>query len=105
MKHIMHVNQDETQASMIIKERLGQGNKLIEMSLKLLSGRNIYILNTSDIYSKIQNKSKAFLGIGFSNTSKINNVAINKLIEMDLLDLFYHMGIFGLIIVYFKPKE
>ena len=99
MKHIMHVNQDETKASMIIKERLGQGNKLIEMSLKLLSGRNIYILNTSDIYSKIQNKSKVFLGIGFSNTSKINNIAINKLIEMDLLDLFYHMGIFGLIIV------
>ncbi len=73
-------------------------DKLLEISLKLLSSRDIYILNTNNIYVKNLNASNVFFGLGFSNTPKIDDINITKLTEVDLLDLFYHTGIFGLLI-------
>lgn len=74
-------------------------NKNLVVLLKLLSGRNIYILNTNKIFLEHFNVSTLFFGLGFSNTEMIDDAKITKLIEIDLLDTFYHTGIFGIAIV------
>ena len=63
---------------------------------KLLSGRDIYLLNTYKDY-KVKNVGYKLFGIGFTDNS-------NKLrsIEMDLFDIFFGYGIIGLIL-YFIP--
>lgn len=64
----------------------------------LFSGRNIYLANTLSIYNN-QDNSNVWLGIGFSNTEMINNTNIAKMIEIDVLDAFFHYGILGLLIM------
>jgi len=76
-------------------------SKLLQLALKFLSGRDAYIINTKDIYKKNYTLSVQLFGIGFSDNNKINNQEITKLIEIDILDLYFHMGIIGLCIVFF----
>lgn len=64
----------------------------------LLSSRDLYLANTLSIYNDDQTNRDIFFGIGFSNTEAINNNNITKLIEIDILDIFFHYGIFGLLI-------
>lgn len=64
-----------------------------------LSSRDIYLANTISIYSENYDLKTALFGIGFSNTEKINNQNILKLIEMDLLDGYFHYGIIGAFIM------
>ena len=66
-----------------------------------LSGRDKFFFNTLEIYDKAKIDDK-FFGIGFVNRSEINNKKIEKLIEIDPLDVFFHYGIIGFII-YFSP--
>ncbi len=64
--------------------------------VKLLSGRDVYIVSTNEIYKENLGMDTVLFGLGFSNTSSINDGAIEKLIEIDILDLFYHTGVIGL---------
>ena len=53
----------------------------------ILSGRQIYFLNTKEIYANSRVSSQ-ILGIGFINTTEVNNKSIEKTIEIDFLDIF-----------------
>ncbi len=65
----------------------------------LLSNRNLFLANTLNIYGQNENNHKVWFGIGFSNTHKINDKNIAKLIEIDVLDIYFHYGICGLLIM------
>ena len=64
-----------------------------------LSGRDKFFYNTLEIYDNANIDDK-FLGIGFVNRNEINNKKIEKLIEIDSLDIFFHYGIIGFIILF-----
>lgn len=72
-----------------------------EIFKALLSGRNEFYNRTSNIY-KISSFDNKILGIGFVNRNEINNKNIEKLIEIDPLDIFFHYGVIGFVI-YFLP--
>ena len=63
----------------------------------ILSGRQIYFLNTQEIFENSRIASK-LVGIGFLNTGEVNNINIEKSIEIDLLDIFFHCGIIGFVL-------
>ncbi len=67
----------------------------------LLSDRDIYALNSYYIYSENYRPDYLFFGMGFSNTNRISNVRVEKLIEIDVLDVFFHLGILAIFIVAF----
>lgn len=67
----------------------------------VFSGRDTFLFNTLDIYDKANTIDKT-LGIGFVNRESINDEKIEKLIEIDPLDVFFHYGIIGFIL-YFGP--
>lgn len=67
----------------------------------VLSSRDKYFFDTLEIYENSSSSDKLF-GIGFVNRKEINNKKIEKLIEIDPLDIFFHYGIIGFII-YFSP--
>ena len=64
----------------------------------LYSSRLDYFENTVNIYVKSRKIDKLF-GIGFSNTNIVNNYTIEKNIEIDLLDYFFHYGIIGFVVM------
>ena len=64
-----------------------------------LSGRDKFFYNTLEIYDNANIDDK-LLGIGFVNRNEINNKKIEKLIEIDSLDVFFHYGIIGFIILF-----
>ncbi len=73
-------------------------NNRIEMLLNLvLSSRYTYFKDTLDIYNKANLKDK-IIGIGYTNNEIIDNVKIEKLIEIDLLDIYFHIGLIGFIL-------
>lgn len=97
-----------TNSSQIVEEPPQNNSEIIikNQSLKrivavALSGRDVFLFNTLNIYNNVSLVDKT-LGIGFVNRESINNEDIEKLIEMDLLDILFHYGIIGFII-YFGP--
>lgn len=64
----------------------------------LLSHRNTYALNTWVIYKDNYRIDYLVFGMGFSNTSRIDDYFVEKLIEIDFLDIFFHLGIGALLI-------
>lgn len=77
-------------------------NKTIQKLIKVaLSGRDIFFFNTLSIYEESHIGDK-LLGIGFTNRNEINDKKIEKLIEIDPLDILFHYGLIGFII-YFSP--
>lgn len=73
-------------------------NKLSKIVKPLISGRDMLLANTLSVYDDINDDSNIWFGIGFSNTEKVNNTNIARLIEIDICDLYFHFGIMGLII-------
>ncbi len=67
----------------------------------IFSGRQNFFFEALDIYNYSKPVDK-FFGIGFSNRETINDGGIEKLIEIDLFDVFFHYGLLGFII-YFGP--
>ena len=67
----------------------------------VLSSRDKYFFDTLEIYENSSSSDKLF-GIGFINRNEINDKKIEKLIEIDPLDILFHYGIIGFII-YFSP--
>lgn len=67
---------------------------------KILSGRNKYYGITYLIQQKNMSAKTLFLGLGYVNTSAINNKRIEKLIEVDPLDIYFHSGLIAFIIVF-----
>lgn len=65
-----------------------------------LSGRQNKAYTGFLMYNKAPIFDK-FFGIGYSNTERINDCNVAKYIEMDIIDIFIHYGIIGLIIVFF----
>ena len=78
-------------------------SKLIEFynnyGKALLSDRDIYFKVTYRIYDKNYNINTLLFGIGYTNNTKIQSFAINKLIEIDPLDIYFHSGLIALIII------
>lgn len=72
--------------------------KIKKYGLRLLSQRNYFLNNTNEIYSDNFNAETLLFGLGFNNNAEINNGNVTKLIEMDILDIFYHMGILAIIL-------
>ena len=62
----------------------------------LLSNRNTRVLEINDIYINSDGINKLF-GIGFYDIEKQEN----HIIEMDFLDIFYHYGIIGFLVLIF----
>lgn len=87
---------DKTNNKYTIKNPSTQ--RLIKVAL---SGRDKFFFNTLEIYDNAKIDDKLF-GVGFVNRSEINNQKIEKLIEIDPADIFFHYGIIGFII-YFSP--
>lgn len=85
------------------KDKLSNNSKLVKQIKKygriMLSSRDIYFRLTYEIYSKHFNTKVLLLGIGYSNTTEIKHYAITKLIEIDVLDIFFHSGLIALILV------
>lgn len=85
------------------KDKLSNDSKLVKQIKKygriMLSSRDIYFRLTYEIYSKHFNAKVLLLGIGYSNTTEIKHYAITKLIEIDILDIFFHSGLIALILV------
>ena len=76
-------------------------NKLTKIIRPLVSGRDILLANTISIYNDLDNDSNIWFGIGFSNTERVNNTNVARLIEIDICDLYFHFGIIGLLISLF----
>lgn len=75
-------------------------DKINKQFKKLLSGRDKYLANTLSIYNNDKSASNMWFGIGFSNTKSVNNSKISKLIEIDLLDALFHLGVIGVLIMF-----
>ncbi len=67
----------------------------------LLSSRNVYLANTVSIYRDNKALANTLFGMGFSNTSNIDDENISKLIEIDILDGYFHYGMISLIIMFY----
>ena len=79
-----------------------KNNANLERIFKVaLSGRDEFFFRTMSIYNTSSIQDKLF-GLGFVNRPSINNKKVEKLIEIDPLDIFFHYGIIGFII-YFGP--
>lgn len=72
--------------------------KIKKYGLRLLSQRNYFLKNTNEIYLENFNNETFFLGLGFNDNDEINDSNITKLIEMDILDIFYHFGVIAIIL-------
>ena len=59
------------------------------------------LANTISIYNDLDNDSNIWFGIGFSNTERVNNTNVARLVEIDICDLYFHFGIIGLLISLF----
>lgn len=85
------------------EDKLNNDSKLVKQIKKygriMLSSRDIYFRLTYEIYSKHFSTKVLLLGIGYSNTIEIKHYAITKLIEIDILDIFFHSGLIALILV------
>lgn len=84
------------------QEKIEEPNKFKEtfdkMMLIVFSERNIYLKNTNYLYKKDFNINTLLAGIGFSNTERIRDYHIEKTIEIDILDMFYHLGLLAVLI-------
>lgn len=76
--------------------------KIKKYGLRLLSQRNYFLQNTNEIYLNNFNTETLLFGIGFNDNEEINNINVTKLIEMDILDIFYHFGVIA-VILFFVP--
>ena len=81
-----------------IKEEKESYKKWQKFSLSLLSDRDIYAIYTYRLYRKNFEPSYFLFGMGISNTSRINDKQVAKLIEIDFLDIFFHFGLLALLI-------
>lgn len=74
----------------------------VPMIIKVASsGRDKFLIRTLSIYQNASLDDKLF-GVGFVNRKEINNEKIEKLIEIDPLDIYFHYGLIGFVI-YFVP--
>ena len=77
-------------------------NATIDKTLNIiLSGRQNFLYNTIEITNDVNIVDKLF-GIGFVNRESIDDKDIEKLIEIDPLDIFFHYGLVGFVL-YFLP--
>lgn len=85
-----------------IKEDIIEKTKdspFLSVAIRLFSSRDIYLISTAQLYVDNYSASTLMFGLGFSNTEKLDVVRVQKLIEIDPLDAFFHTGIFGLVIL------
>ena len=72
--------------------------KIKKYCLRWLSQRNYFLKNTNAIYVENFSNETFLLGLGFNENSEINDSNVTKLIEMDILDIFYHFGVVAVIL-------
>ena len=71
-------------------------NNIIDL---IFSNRQIFFVNTYLLYEKASITDKIF-GLGFNNRPGIDSINIEKLIEVDFLDIFFHFGLAGFILYF-----
>ncbi len=74
-------------------------NKYINYFLRMLSDRDVLFMNTLSIARNNDSLSTKMFGLGFSNTKKIQDKRIEKLIEIDFFDFYFHLGIVSLVLI------
>lgn len=67
----------------------------------LLSNRDLFALNTLDLYETFYEPSYILFGMGYSMTPRVNSIFVVKLIEIDFLDIYFHMGLGAILILLF----
>ena len=76
-------------------------DKFKQIGSKLLSDRDVYALNTYKMFTTRYEKGYTLFGMGFANTERIDNIRVEKLIEIDILDVFFHMGVVAILLLAF----
>lgn len=61
----------------------------------ILSSRNVFLANSIDIYINEYNFMEKIIGVGQTKFELLNN---SKVVEMDIMDIFFAYGVLGLII-------
>ena len=89
----------ETKKVQVVKKATPKPSKTEIIIKAFLSNRDIFLYNTHVIYAENNSCYVTLFGLGFSNTPKIDDRHIEKLVEMDAFDIFYHMGAFALILI------
>ena len=74
-------------------------NNISYILSKITTDKDIYFEYTYKLYNKNFNINTLLFGIGYTNNEIYQSFAIEKLIEIDILDIFYHSGLIALIIV------
>lgn len=70
-------------------------NSKVQKVVKIaLNNRDLLFINIYNIYEDANFDDQLF-GIGFTNREEINNVKIEKLIEIDILDILLRYGVIG----------
>lgn len=89
----------ETKTVRVVKKTAPKPSKTEIILKAFLSNRDKFLYNTHVIYEENNTIYVTLFGLGFSNTSKIDDRHIEKLVEMDAFDLFYHTGTVGLLLI------
>lgn len=102
-------NQKIEQENKLIKEEINKLDKVtnttkFESSLsdllsKTTNTKDIYFEATYKLYQKNFNLKTLLFGMGYTNNELYQSFAIEKLIEIDILDILFHSGLLALIIV------
>ena len=85
-------------------EKLNVKDSKIENSIsytlsKLTTDKDLYFRATYKIYQKNFNIKTLLFGIGYTNNEIYKSFAIEKLIEIDILDILFHAGLIAVIII------
>lgn len=75
---------------------MSESSNLIDI---LLSGRLAYFEMSQSIFNTLDPLRK-FIGMGFYTTGQAGEYYLFKLVEMDLFDVFFHLGYFGTITMF-----
>ena len=75
-----------------------KNKKIYKIIHLVFSGRENKAYTLSLVY-KESSISDKLLGVGFTNSKRVNNCFVEKYIEIDFLDILVHYGILGLIFI------
>jgi hypothetical protein len=73
-------------------------NKIQSFAISLLSGREVFAIRVANSYIHASIRDKVF-GLGFTYRSSLYSKHAARLVEMDLLDIFFRFGILGFLIL------
>ena len=99
-----NINEEKEDLEDLLKELESNNNSKLNKFMDkygkaILSDRDIYFKITYLLYRKNYNINTLLFGVGYTNNKAINSKAIEKLIEIDPLDIYFHSGLIAIIII------